>query len=510
MNMTRNDSAETATSGKLLKKRLASSINALKTWVDTPAETGGALAGLLRKVVRVVLIMFSELRNNDLALRSGALTYTVLLSLVPLLAMSTAVVKGLGGGDQLRDVAYGYIDSITPGNGSPKSFDAEPNSPDSRLQTAKNAADTGTEAAITAPESVTPEAPGADTVSSAGMAGHMRSAVDKLFNYVDNTNFATLGTFGVVGILLSVILVLGNIEMAMNSIWHVESSRSIIRKVSDYLTMLILMPISINVAFAASAFLKNPTLASKFEILFPVQWLETVILKLIPIFFIALTLYVIYIFFPNTKVRTLPATIGAVLAATLWFVVQNAYITLQVGVSKYNAIYGSFATLPLFLIWMYLGWLFILGGAQVAYACQYVNNYSLRRGTSSPAQKLGAAFDVMDEVTASYQSHQKVTVDRLADKLSIYRAHLIDEVVADLQKAELLYLTAAQEQLLPAGNYSKQMIVDAILGTETADTSGGQSSRMIVQGAATLIPEGPGQESASSASGRRQDGDNST
>ncbi|WP_228721388.1 YihY/virulence factor BrkB family protein [Desulfosediminicola ganghwensis] len=510
--MTKNGKNSDETCGKnhFFKNGAADSISALNRWVHSPSDSSGTLTGLLRNVVRVLMIMFSELKRNDIALRSGALTYTVLLSLVPLLAMSTAVVKGLGGGDQLRDVAYGYIDSITPSPTSAKDLTLEQVTFQQQSPTGDRSSVPSTPPATPAGEESAAVAK-ADDSGTAGMATHMRSAVDKLFNYVDKTNFATLGTFGVVGILLSVILVLGNIEMAMNAIWHVESSRSIIRKVSDYLTLLILMPISINVAFAASAFLKNPTLASKFEMLFPFQWLETLILKLIPVFFISLTLYIIYIFFPNTKVRSLPAAIGAVLAAIAWFVVQNAYITLQVGVSKYNAIYGSFATLPLFLVWMYLGWLFILGGAQIAYACQHINSYSLRSSSSSPARKLGAALDIMSEVTAGYQTHQSVTVNSLADKLSAYSARLIEEAVADLQKAELLYLTAIQEQLLPAGNYSKQMIVDAILGTDAADTPGGQSSLRMVSGVGALTGQDVvNQLSGSSSSGKRQEGESST
>lgn len=495
----------------MLKNGAATPISALKRWVELPTDSSGTFTGMLRLTTRIVLIMVSELKRNDLALRSGALTYTVLLSLVPVLAISTAAVKGLGGGDHLRDVAYGYIDSIAPGRDADNRVLVQPSDSFTPSGEGHNlAALPALKAGRSDPSEATTESSRADTDTTTGITAHMRSAVDKLFNYVDKTNFATLGTFGVVGILLSVILVLGNIELAMNAIWHVESSRSIIRKVSDYLALLILMPISINVAFAASAFLKNPTLASKFEMLFPFQWLETLLLKLIPVFFIALTLYVIYIFFPNTKVRNLPAAIGAVIAATLWFAVQNAYITLQVGVSKYNAIYGSFATLPLFLVWMYLGWLFILGGAQIAYACQHVRSYSLRTSSSCPARKLGAALDVMRAVHSGYRDRQKVTLDSLITRLPPYSNHLIEEVVTDLQKAELLYLTAIQEQLLPAGNYSRQMIVDAILGTEAAETPGGRCSLQMVGAAATLAADTDQEEGSLSSSGNRQDGESST
>ncbi len=159
-----------------------------------------------------------------------------------------------------------------------------------------------------------------------------------------------------------------------------------------------LLPISINVAFAAGAFLKSPALALQMDRLIPFEWLQSLLLKPIPIFFISLTFYAMYIFFPNTRVKNLPAVVAALLAALIWFMVQNVYISLQLGVSNYNAIYGSFATLPLFILWMYLGWVFILTGAQLAYAFQNVKTYRLVPFSGSPSLKLGAAFDIMDHI----------------------------------------------------------------------------------------------------------------
>ena len=118
---------------------------------------------------------------------------------------------------------------------------------------------------------------------SNNLTSHLRSAVDMLFDYVDKTNFATLGTIGVVGILFSVLLMLGHIESAMNAIWKVSASRPILRKIADYLTLMILLPISINIAFAAIAFLKNPVLASKMNQLIPFPWLQSLLLKPVPI-----------------------------------------------------------------------------------------------------------------------------------------------------------------------------------------------------------------------------------
>ena len=333
-----------------MKKRIT--LDSLTRWVDTPQTTGFLPVVWGHKLSRIVLITLREFQLNNLSLRSGALTYTILLSMVPMLAMSTAVVKGLGGGDQLREVVYKYIETLE--QSSPIELTIPP------------AGDTNDQ-----PSDLPAEA------EPAGLTSHLRSAADQLFDYVDRTSFATLGTFGMLGIFLTVILVLNNIEAAMNTIWQVEAGRSLIRKVTDYLTLMVLMPISINVALAAGTILESQSLGIHLDTFIPVDWIQLVLLKGVPVFFLSITLYIIYLFFPNTKPKTLPTLIGAVLAGTLWFITQNIYISLQIGVAKYNAIYGSFATVPLFLVWIYFGWFFVLLGAQVAYAIEKNDRYQL-------------------------------------------------------------------------------------------------------------------------------------
>lgn len=433
--------------------------SSLKAWADNGTHNTSPLRRGLHLLVRVVLIAAHEFKRNALSLRAGALTYTVLLALVPVLAISTAVVKGLGGGNQLRKAAITYIDSLEEGNGTkPLDFSGE-----------------------------TSPTPPATTTDAENLTDHLRSAVDKLFNYVDKTNFATLGTFGVLGILLSALLVLSYIEEAMNAIWKVTAGRSLLRKVTDYMTLLIIMPISINVAFAASAFLKNPVLASKIDVMIPFSWLQALLLKAAPILVITLTLYVIYIFFPNTKVKTIPALIGSLLAAIFWFEGQNAFISLQVGVAKYNAIYGSFATLPLFLIWIYFGWMFILTGAQLAFACQHIKTYRLIPQETIPSIKLSAAFDIMDSVFRAFSGNSIVTESNLADNLPPYSPTILTEVLGSLKSSGLLHVSQADDRLLPAlpsEHYDGKLVVEAIFGTEVPSTQGGQRSLSAIEAAA--------------------------
>ncbi len=406
-------------------------------WLDKERPVQSLPLAWTHLCLRILAITLQEFWKNDLSLRSAALTYTILLSLVPVLAMSTAVLKGMGGDNHLKQAAYGYIATLEQ-------------------------------------KSAPSDATGMDTSSAdASLAEHLRSAAEMIFDYVDKTNFATLGSLGILGLFLSILLVLNNIETAMNVIWHVRDGRSLLRKISDYLTLLVLMPLSINIGFAASALLKNPTLFAKMEDLLPLFWLQTLVLKLVPVFFIALTLYVIYLFFPNTRVRSLPAMAGALLAASLWFGIQNLYISLQIGVSRYNAIYGSFATLPLFLIWLYFIWIFILTGAQFAFACQNLNNYRIMPLPSTPAQKLAGAFAIMAEVYKGFEQQAPLTLTAITASLPDLDPHLLKETSRTLTAAGLLHVSSSTGQFLPATSAEKitpARLIDIILQDDTTGT----------------------------------------
>jgi len=440
--------------------RRATTWQGFQGWLDQRGGSDNRAMKFIRYILRLIAISMDQFTRNDLSLRSGALTYAILLSMVPMLAMSTAVVKGLGGGNQLREAAYSYIENLERIDSS------QPPESSQELQDDSNEKREGQEAA--------------------SLTSHLRSAVTQLFDYVDKTNFATLGTFGVVGIFFSVLLVLGNIEAAMNSIWRVSKGRAILRKIADYLTLLILLPLSINLAFAASAFLNNARLSVAADRYIPFDWMQALILQAIPMLFITVSFYVMYIFFPNTKVKTVPALIGAAIAACCWTIIQNLYISMQIGVAKYNAIYGSFATVPLFLVWIYLSWLFILAGAQVAFAIQNEKRITLVEMPSKPSFRLSAAFDIVEKVYAAFNTKETITREDLTQKLSMYPAVMIETVLNELVEGGFLTMTETTGAVLPLFAHSqlkKSEIIEAILGNETADTPGGAISLGALKGA---------------------------
>lgn len=443
------------------------SLDSMISWVDTPPVTRFFPVAWVHKLVRVILITFREFQLNSLSLRSGALTYAILLSMVPMLAMSTAVIKGLGGGNQLREVVYSYIDTLEqtpsigveiPGN------EVEEKSP--------------------------PPSSGDD--HPVGLTAHLRSAADKLFDYVDRTSFATLGSFGMLGMFLSVILVLNQIETAMNTIWKVEDGRSLIRKVTDYLTLIVLMPISINVALAAGTILESQALAIHVDKFIPISWIQSLVLQGVPIFFLSITLYIVYLFFPNTKPKALPTLIGALLAGSLWFITQNIYIGLQIGVAKYNAIYGSFATVPLFLIWIYFGWLFVLLGAQVAYAIEKSDRYQLIVKSDAPSIKLSAALDLCSAVKRSFQDKHGLHLDDVNQEYPTYSIEQLEEARDTLVSAGFLHHSKESSNLMPSlppDSITPKIVIEAVLGTMTPDSFGGRVSAEVVRAATDSIGE---------------------
>lgn len=404
-------------------------------WGHSFDEAKG-LKRLLLLILRVIHIVTIEFRKDAVTLRASALTYTVILSMVPFLAIGTAVLKGLGAGDKIREAAYAFIDQLAYQEGP-----------------------------IIPPEN------GTTTFSK-----HLKTMADTVFDYVDNTNFAALGAFGLVGMLFSVISLFGTIESAMNVIWRAASGRPFGRKVMDYLALLILLPFAVNVGLAAMAFLQSPKFVGILHRFFPAPWIGTLLLNLFMFSVIASTFTAMYRFLPNTKVPFIPALSGGVIGALGWIFTQAAYIKLQIGVAKYNAIYGSFATLPLFLLWLYAGWIVFLVGAEISYAVYALPRY--RHGHDQalmPLERAALSVDVLIEVFKDLANRSTPRLDDISKRLRIPEDQL-ESIVMALSKSKLLVVNNEDREVYPHGlpkDIEAFEAIDAVLGKETPDTIGG-------------------------------------
>lgn len=268
-------------------------------------------------------------------LRASALAYTMVLSLVPLLAVAFSISKGFG----FQNSAF------------------------------------------------------IRTLLMQASAGNTE-IVEAVIGYINNTNVKTLGVAGVGLLFFTVISLLGNIEASFNSIFGVKSQRNLWRKFADYLAVILVCPLLIIVAISATASLQNTAFIQQVLSVSVFSTLYIALLKLLPYFTTWLALIFIYIFIPNTRVRFPAALGGAIIAGTLWQLIQLAYIQYQASASNYNAIYGSFAQVPLFLIWMFISWVIVLLGAEICFAFQYSESYYSEARMSEYSfddrQKLGA------------------------------------------------------------------------------------------------------------------------
>lgn len=423
--------------------RLKTYWSELDEWVwSYPSGGESKLRQVMRGLLRVQLIFFREFDHDRIPLRASALTFTIVLSLVPTLALGTAVLKGLGAGDQVRQAAYRLIEQLEDRDGS------------------------GSEPGLKAEE---PPGGLIRETPPASLTDHLRKATDQLFDYVDKTDFTTLGAFGIIGLVLAVMSVLGSIEKSMNAIWLAESGRPLGRRVMDYLALMILLPVTINVAFATEATIQSPALFNKVAKFLPVPGLRHLVLTMLPILLVIATFSILYRFLPNTRVRLFPAAAGGIFGGLIWFVTQAFYIKLQIGVARYNAIYGSFATLPLFLIWLQLGWIIFLSGAEMAFAVQYWRSYDPKNRMLTPLARLALAFNIVETVYVAFKRRHLVDRASLARRLQqpeIALQGLLDEL---LKAGILRHVSDGSEGYVPAspaGSIPPMEIVDLILGTE--------------------------------------------
>jgi membrane protein len=241
------------------------------------------------------------------------------------------------------------------------------------------------------------------------------------------------------------------------------------------MALMILLPLSVNLALAASATLQSPALHSHIQDIVPVLWLERFFFKALPIAMLVITFSLLYQFLPNIKVEFLPALVGGLFGGIIWFLVQILYVKMQIGVARYNAIYGSFATLPLFLLWIYVAWVVFLLGAEVAFAFQARRHYQWRTYALTPAARLAMAFDIMEAALEDYKA-RKVTDRKSLAQLLNQTEKTVVYIINDLVNGGLLRRVEGKlEGYVPAGPLNElkpSEIMDIILGKDLPDVKG--------------------------------------
>lgn len=263
----------------------------------------------------------------------------------------------------------------------------------------------------------------------------------QILHFVDRTSFGYLGAIGLIFLLFFVINTIGNIETSFNDIWKIKKSRSVFRKFTDYTSMMFILPILLLTSTTITAALTNERLVTLLNrVGIGKIYLSTLGLFL-PIIALWAAFISVYVFLPNTRVRAIPGIIGGVTGGTLFYVLQVFYFKSQIGLARYNLIYGAFAAIPFFLLWLQMSWNVVLFGAVVSYVIQNIKFLKLKSqpmGINYASRELLGLF-IMERISTQFfeGKGERWSKERLSEALNI-SVETVQEIIAELSKASLI------------------------------------------------------------------------
>jgi len=217
--------------------------------------------------------------------------------------------------------------------------------------------------------------------------------VEFVNSYLVHTKSGVFLGIGLAVMLWTVIMLINNIELTFNYIWQVKKPRSVFRTITDYMAMFLLVPIVIVLTSGVSIFVA--TIASRIESYFLIAPLARFLIALMPYVLMSAVFVALYVFMPNTRVKLRCALVPGILAGVAMQGLQLFYIHSQIWVSSYNAIYGSFAALPLFMLWVQISWIICLFGAELCYTNQNLEDFAFRAKTGEISHRYKLMLCVM-------------------------------------------------------------------------------------------------------------------
>ena len=333
---------------------------------------------------RLLFYTARGLLEHGTLIRSAALTFYTLMSIVPLLALVFAVVKGFGLTDGLIENLY----------------------------------------------AVFPQHP---------------ETVDYIVGFAENALARTQGgvvaTVGLVMLFWAVIRVFGSIESAFNNIWEVKVGRNIARQWADYIAVVMIVPVLWILATAVGDYLE--------ELLAPYgHWIFRTLSRLASMVVIWAMFTLLYLIIPNARVRLRSALMAGIVAGTCFLLFQWVYVYVQRWMTSYNAIYGSFAALPLFLIWMQTSWQILLFGGELSFAYQNIARFAEERESLhiSYDQRRKVILAVMVLVARHFRDQGgSLSADEIREKLGL-PTRIVNDILYQLVQAKLLLIAVRDEK----------------------------------------------------------------
>jgi membrane protein len=294
----------------------------------------------------------------------------------------------------------------------------------------------------------------------------------KIIGFVENMKVGVLGSLGLAMLIYTVISVIQKIERAFNSIWKINKTRSLARRFSDYISVIIIGPVLIFSAIGLTASFMSNTIVQKIVSIEPFGTLFYFGAEISPYIIVCAAFTFLYIFIPNTKVQFKSALTGGILAGVLWETAGWAFASFSVSSTRYDAIYSGFAILIMFMIWLYLSWLILLVGAQVSFYHQYPNFLSARKEIFRLSNRLRErlAFVIMFFTGYNYyHNKQPLTLHSLVDLLDL-PVDPIHDVLTLLEKNSLLLETGDDPPAyLPAKDIETITLLELLNAVRVAD-----------------------------------------
>ena len=424
------------------------------------------------RLLRMILIAVKGFHQENCQLRASALTLYTLLSIVPIFALALGIAKGFDLQAVFEREITGFFNAGLPIG------DTDPTTKTLQL-------DNGTSISIQMDESTTTtlNGEGADSVTSApSMVQANQIAAEKIIEFsnrmLDQTKGGVLAGIGVLILLYTVMKVLGNIEQSFNDIWGVKKSRTLARKMSDYLAICLISPFLFIVFSSLNIWITQQvhTASENLSILKTISPAVFNLLKLSPVVVIWVLFTFLYCFIPNTRIKFRSGLFGGIIAGIIFQLVNLVYFWFQILTVKFGEIYGSFAALPLFLIWMHMSWLCVLLGCQLAFSHQNVDTYDYEPDclkASHRFKKLLALRITHACVKAFKGMKIPLTPEQLSQKLGI-PIKLINQLVFELVQARILSETVTGEDKIsayqPARDIEDLKVQDVIDAWESSGT----------------------------------------
>ena len=339
----------------------------------------------LIKQVRVLILAFKGFNRDKCQLRAAALTFYSILSLIPILAMVFGIAKGFGFEQTLELLLQEKIASR-------------------------------------------------DMVAQEGLDWIISKA--KLL--LESTRGSLIAGVGLIVLMWAATRVLRHIEAALNDIWEIKNSRPWIRNFTDLLSIMVVAPILFILAQSTTVFITAiiQDLSKGMKLLGHLFLL----IKLVPFGLIWLLFTMIYVVVPNTKVNFKSALVAGVIVGTTFQLSQWIFFKSQMGISKYNAIYGSFAFLPLLLIWIQTAWLILLLGAEIAFANQHINRYEFALGSQEvkPSFKKLVTLLITNLLVKNFvEAKSSLTAEEISAILHA-PVRLVRQCITDLMNSKII------------------------------------------------------------------------